>query len=459
VFAALGVFSGSFSLDSVQALTAGPEMDAWAVLEHLGALADKSLVAVEGSAADVPRYRLLETTRAFALERLAASGATPHTLRRHAEVTLEIFERAHRDVTRGTPSADLLPRLMPDLDNLRGALRWAAGTDGDERIAVALFGAAIEGQGHFYFVALSNETWRWRQVLRPRVDASMPGAIAARFWLACAEWGGVLSPKEAADDARRAIALYTALGDRFGTFRSWQALAYVLSQVGRNDEALEALRQTIELRDATWPEWILALFDNMAGIVCEQAGDLKRARQHFTAFLEVCGRIGPGDELNATALLVDLDLADGEVQKAGEQAAAMVARPEAMTLQWTDGRGLRVYATALMAAGHLDEAERVYRKSLGELRRYYGNGAAALLDAATWLARKERLEDAARVCAYAESVHAREGRSPRLVARQLRDRLHAELARRFPADMLARLYEEGRSLSDDAACELTFPSR
>jgi predicted ATPase/DNA-binding winged helix-turn-helix (wHTH) protein/tetratricopeptide (TPR) repeat protein len=459
VFAALGVFSGSFSLDSVQALVAGPEMDAWAVLEHLGALVDKSLVAVEGSAADVPRYRLLETTRAFALERLAASGATPRTLRRHAEVTLEIFEHAHRDLMSGMPSADLVPRLTPNLDNLRGALRWAAGADGDDRLAVALFGAAIEGQGHFYFFALGAETWRWRHVLRPRVALSMPGAIAARFWLACAQWGSILSPKEAADDARRAIALYTALGDRFGTFRSWQALAYAHSSAGRHDEALEALRPAIELRDPTWPQWILALFDYTGGIVCSQAGDLARARRHYTAFLEVCGRIGPVDELNATALLVDLDVAEGLVRKAGEQAAAMIARPGAMTLRWSDGRGLRMYATALMVSGRLDDAERVYRQSLGELRRYYGNGAATLLDAATWLARKERLEDAARVLAYAEAVHESEGRSPRFVARQLRDRLHAELAQRFAADRLARLYEEGRSLSDDAACELTFPSR
>jgi predicted ATPase/DNA-binding winged helix-turn-helix (wHTH) protein/tetratricopeptide (TPR) repeat protein len=458
VFAALGVFSGSFSLDAVQALMAGPEMDAWAVLEHLGALVDKSLVTVEGSVADIPRYRLLETTRAFALERLAASGATPHTLRRHAEVTLDLFEQAHRDMRDGMPSVRLVPRLTPELDNLRGALRWAAGADGDDRIAVALFGAAIVGHGHFFLFTLGAETWRWHQVLRPRVNASMPGAIAARFWLACAQWGGVISPKEAADDARRAIALYTALGDRFGTFRSWQALAYLLSQLGRHDEALEALRQAIELRDPKWPEWLLGLFDNAAGIVCSQAGDVARARGHYTAFLDACGPNGPVDQLNAMALLVDLDVADGLLQKAGEQAASMIAQPEAMTVQWSDGRGLRIYATALMVAGRLDEAERVYRKSLDDLRRYYGNGAALLLDAATWLARKGRPEDAARVCAYAEGVHAREGRLPRLVARQLRDRLHAELAERFPADRLALLYEEGRDLTDDAACELTFPS-
>jgi tetratricopeptide (TPR) repeat protein len=348
---------------------------------------------------------------------------------------------------------------VPELDNLRGALRWAAGADGDDGIAVALFGAAVSGQGHFYFVALSAETWRWRQVLRPRVDASMGGAVAARFWLACAQWGAVLAPTEAADDARRAIALYGALGDRLGTFQGWQVLAYQLSQVGRHEEALSALSEAIELRDATWPTWILAIFDNSAGIVCSQAGDLVRARAFFSDFFETCGRIGAIDELNAMALLVDLDVAEGFVERAGEQAAEMVARPEALSLSWSDGRGLRLYATALMVAGRLDEAQRIYVKSVGELRRYYGNASAALLDAATWIARKGRLEDAARVVAYAEGVHEREGRSPRLVARQLRDRLREDLATRLPADRLASLYEEGRSLSDEAACELTFPSR
>ncbi|HUP09788.1 MAG TPA: hypothetical protein VMU47_21700 [Caldimonas sp.] len=149
---------------------------------------------------------------------------------------------------------------------------------------------------------------------------------------------------------------------------------------------------------------------------------------------------------------------EGDIRNAGEQAVAMIARPEALTVRWSDGRGLRVYATALIVAGHLDEAERIYRKSLDELRRYYGNGAPALLDAATWLARKGRLEDAARVLAYADAAHEREHRSPRYVARQLRERLREELAQRLPKERLARLYEEGRSLTDDVACELAFPS-
>jgi len=459
VFAALGVFSGSFSLDSVQALVAGAGMDAWEVLEHLGALVDKSLVIVEGDSASSPRYRLLETTRAFALERLAAEGTTLEWLRRHAEVTLAIFERAHRDIMAGVPSARMIDRLAPELDNLRGALRWASEEGGDERIAVALFGAAVAGQGHFHYVALGAETWRWRDVLRQRVDASIPAASAARFWLACAEWGGSLAPAAAAEDAQRALALYRGLGERRGIFRSWQALSFALTNVGRHREAVGALEEAIALRDPQWPAYILAIFDNTAGIVYAQAGDHARARRHLLALREVSPLGGAVDELNTAALIVDLDVAEGRFQEAAEAASALLARPETLDLRWTDGRGLRVLATALMLVGRLDEAEPVYRLALERIRRHYGNGALVLLDVATWLARKGRLEDAARVCAYSDAINEHDGRTPRQVARRLREQLVAELAASLSPATLARLELEGRALSDEAASTLVFPTQ
>ena len=69
VFRRLGVFVGSFSLDAAQQIARDVTMDVWEVLDHLASLVDKSLVAVEQS--DLPRYRLLETARTYALEQLA----------------------------------------------------------------------------------------------------------------------------------------------------------------------------------------------------------------------------------------------------------------------------------------------------------------------------------------------------------------------------------------------------
>ena len=83
VFRRLGVFAGGFTLEAAQYVASDDRIDPWIVLDHLGALVDKSLVLAEGD--PIPRYRMLETTRAYALERLAEAGETQATLRRHAQ--------------------------------------------------------------------------------------------------------------------------------------------------------------------------------------------------------------------------------------------------------------------------------------------------------------------------------------------------------------------------------------
>ena len=92
VFRRLGVFVGGFTLELAQGVAADDQIDRWAVLDVLGHLVDKSLVVADGE--ELPRYRMLETVRAFALEQLAASGETPTLLRRHAEALLAILGRS-----------------------------------------------------------------------------------------------------------------------------------------------------------------------------------------------------------------------------------------------------------------------------------------------------------------------------------------------------------------------------
>ena len=87
VFRRLGVFAGGFTMEMAQAVAGDAQLDEWAVLDHLSALVDKSLVVAD--AGDAPRYRLLESARAFALEQLAA-GETADTLKRHALAMREL---------------------------------------------------------------------------------------------------------------------------------------------------------------------------------------------------------------------------------------------------------------------------------------------------------------------------------------------------------------------------------
>ena len=376
---------------------------------------------------------MLETTRAFALERLAARGATLPMLRRHAEVMLTLFERFYRDIVGGGASAsELLKRLGADLDNLRGAIHWASGPDGDLRTAIALVGASGAGRGFLTNAGLQWEGWQWCKALKPRIDASIPTADAARFWLACAEQGMTASLDTSAEDAQRAIALYRVAQDRLGEFFAWLCTVRTRSRspVGATTRATRSTRRN-DCSIRRGHRKCAASYENVAGLYFDNAGQPQEAREHLVAFLNVARQVrSDAGELSALSLLADLDVETGHPDRAVELLREPISRVRASTTRYDDGLTVRNYATALMEAGHLEDAESAFRDALPLVRRAYGSAAFVLHDAAWLLARRGRIDDAARVSAYAESVYAAMGRKPRPVALRNQERL----VRCFPAN-------------------------
>lgn len=117
----LAVFVGGFTLEAAQQVAEDDEgIDRWEVLEHLGALVDKSLVIAEGE--PHPRYRLLESTRLFALERLIECGETAGVRGRHLEHFLAVAETTREQML--VADARGLARLDLERDNLLLALAW-----------------------------------------------------------------------------------------------------------------------------------------------------------------------------------------------------------------------------------------------------------------------------------------------------------------------------------------------
>jgi hypothetical protein len=234
---------------------------------------------------------MLETTRAFALERLAARGAMLPMLRRHAQVMLTLVERYYRDILDGSaPKYEQVRRLGEDLDNLRAAIHWASGSDGDLRIAVAFVGAAGAGRSFLTSAGLGWEGWQWCKALKPRLDASIPAADAARFWTACAEQGVVESLETSAQDAQRAIALYRDTRDRLGEFLATDQLLYATLFAHRFDDASRAHAEAKRLLDPSWPPRLRAGYENLAGLYFDHAGRPQEAREHYVAYLISPGR-------------------------------------------------------------------------------------------------------------------------------------------------------------------------
>ena len=89
----LAIFAGTFSLEAAGAVAASSEIAPSDVVDGVSSLVAKSLVAAEVDGT-IARYRLLDTTRAYALEKLAESGERELLARRHAEYYRDLFERA-----------------------------------------------------------------------------------------------------------------------------------------------------------------------------------------------------------------------------------------------------------------------------------------------------------------------------------------------------------------------------
>ena len=122
----LSVFAGGCDLAAAEAVLSGDELDAADVVDVLGQLVDKSLVVVDDNDGGV-RYRLLETIRQYARERLDASGDPVAVRRRHADHYVALAEAAGPHLRR-REHLEWSCVVARDIDNFRAALDWAVET-------------------------------------------------------------------------------------------------------------------------------------------------------------------------------------------------------------------------------------------------------------------------------------------------------------------------------------------
>jgi len=142
----LAIFASSFTFDSASAVTPGPEVAASEVVDQLANLVTKSLVVADLEGANA-RYRLLGTTRAYALQKLTESGESEQISRRHAEYYRDLAERAEAEREHRSAQEWLLA-YGDQIDDVRSALEWAFSPAGDAALGVALTIASVPLWSH-----------------------------------------------------------------------------------------------------------------------------------------------------------------------------------------------------------------------------------------------------------------------------------------------------------------------
>ncbi|KWF87959.1 winged helix-turn-helix domain-containing protein [Burkholderia cepacia] len=137
----LGVFRGTFSIDAVREIVGARRLADADLLDTIAGLVSKSLLSLE-SAHGAPRYRLLTTTRAYALQQLENNGECAAAARAHANYFHALFRLAPVD-DGGTLGESRLDVIRRELGNLRAALDWAFSPNGDAEIGIALAAVAV----------------------------------------------------------------------------------------------------------------------------------------------------------------------------------------------------------------------------------------------------------------------------------------------------------------------------
>jgi predicted ATPase/DNA-binding winged helix-turn-helix (wHTH) protein len=448
VFRRLGVFVGGFSVDTASAVACDDSLDEWAVIDTLGALVDRSLVAVD--AAEPPRYRLLESAREYALLQLGATGELEAMRRRHAQALLTLAERAD-DSLWATREAQWLAARAVELDNIRAALAWS--TQHDPALALALAGAS-----GYLFECLGLQ-YEARTRCTP-LELALPGVdvaaeVAARFHLIRGRQMRDVSAAMHHEFAMKAVALYRELGD---TRRLYESLYSVVSGfLAFGAEAVAAMHEMALLEQPDWPPGLRAL-----GKVAVSNIDYAQGRHDENgAVLDAALRLAVEAGADRLTIIILTNLADhalsvGHIDDAVERGRQLtdLLRRERKTSHLAFA--LANLANALLQQGASAQARQALTEALGVMRAQDWHWLRGFGDVYALLAASEgRVEAAARLIGWADDV--RKARGERHVAEaRSRELAHAAAASTLDAATLERLSAEGAKLGPAAVCELTL---
>ncbi len=263
----LGTFNGSFGLPGVREIGTDPGEDDWLVLDTLGSLIDKSLVQVRDQSS--PRYLLLETARAYAMEQLALTGETESALARHALATSEVCALATRQ--RDTQA------IWDEAANVRDAFAWAM-RHGDRRSAIAL---AVNSCVVLALGGMFGDVLERLIAVEPFIDDAVPTAQAAQYWQWLGRFGndGRLPARRCVEALHTAEALFRRLHNHRHVHACLRMRAEALLDLGQADAAFDAIDEARQLEEQGHP-----LADRMRRLRIE--GMVHDARGQFTAAVD-----------------------------------------------------------------------------------------------------------------------------------------------------------------------------
>jgi predicted ATPase/class 3 adenylate cyclase len=274
MFARLSVFVGGFDIAAAEGVCADDDIDELDVVELLDSLVDKSLVHVDDASGHL-RYRMLETVRAFAAERL-----DPAMAHRHFDYFLTLAESANL-----TAEAEQTRRpelVQPETDNLRAALEWAVSSGEVEdgyRLAIALenFWVTLDPfEGIRRFETLFAAGVDVQPILRARALRCYGGSndMAGRH-------------ERAGRAYEESLALFRDVGDERDVAVLLHRIGTCLLNQQRPDDARAYLDESLQISRRVGSARGVAQAIGSMGWAAVADGDMSRAAQLFQESLDL----------------------------------------------------------------------------------------------------------------------------------------------------------------------------
>jgi hypothetical protein len=439
VFRRMAVFAGAPDLGLLREVLADAQLDGWAVLDSLGELVDRSLVALIDGAE--PRYRLLDSPRVLALEKLDAAGETSVLQARHAQALAQQCERDWALRWSGQVRESALWRAIAPLRaDVRAAFDWSCRHD--PPAAATMSGMMQSPYDHADRMALTAAYGALRQ--DPGIAPHLAGRAA---WIEAALVHDH-DPQHALEAARAGATLFASAGDAFGEYLTLTRMVEAAVMLRELPTAQAALERARALEHADWPPQRRQRLAYAEGRFATAMGDHVQAMAAYrrTADLDQAAGIE-----NAGSLIA---LADAE-WSAGELPAARARLEEAAALLRGTRNDLFLHGFTLsnltgvaLAQGDLAAA----RRSAAE-----GWPHAPRLGAQAWwadnlsllAALEQRPRAAALLAGYADACYQRSNGQRQGNEALAIERALALAAAALGAQAVAALRTQGSALRDD----------
>lgn len=385
----LSVFAGGWTLAAAVSVCSGKEVEIDEVLDLLTQLVNKSLVISEREQGEEARYRLLETIRQYALERLAASGEGESLRQQHAAFFMRLAEEAEPEL-RGPNQRLWNERLDGEYDNLRAALNWSLEHNAE-------MGVQLAGNLFWFWHALCywSEGRAWYARLLA-AGISPPGPLSlsssARAQALCEAGWLALNDMEI-DQAlllsEEGKALYRELGDTNGMAMALNTLGWVAYYRNDYDQAKALAEESLAHYRELGFKWRMAHLLNLLGNIARAQGDIESAMACYQESLTYTREIG-----DLTGIAYSLYVWGMAAWSQGDRAQAAPLFEESLTLareirvEWLAAYSLQTLGDMALAQSDYQRAAALYDECQALWERL-GNKRelADLRPSQAWLAR------------------------------------------------------------------------